>query len=512
MEKDSLLKSPAGWGDINEVVYASPQNVTGDASWLSVCCMWLTLPVSCVQGICGGLCQFVMAFMVLGCYCIQAIPQWLCCSAMGSAECGRPCILAPSWWRYVIGGLTALIANSRSRLALFIWEWKAFGEDEHFWHGEGFWSVKYEECSNIMKSHQRRSESFACIQACVPDLFATNLLLFLSNTGPESEWAHMRSALHSTLLDKGSTYYSERQKKLRGLIASDWPNAQVEDFNDKKKLQLIVVKCVFYMMFGVWLDNADADTLRAWRTKAVSFVLPRLVHRFLFNLLLRRVQGLRVDTVGLIEKHGLQSFILEINEKLPPKYRRTPAVKLCDEIMFAVGFAGIGGTCACCETLAAFLQCKIPAEASAHLISFEKYPTSAEMIAAYKSNPVTYIKEAVRIDPPVTSCTNVSKEERVVRFRGREYTMKENTLNQYTLSMANRDPSVFTNPDVFDPTRKELDMALTWNGAFGTRDEEKVYPRICPGRYLSLDVALAVVGHVVGHEEPYSPMLSCMGP
>lgn len=44
--------------------------------------------------------RFVMAFMVLGCYCIQAIPQWLCCSAMGSAECGRPCILAPSWWRY----------------------------------------------------------------------------------------------------------------------------------------------------------------------------------------------------------------------------------------------------------------------------------------------------------------------------------------------------------------------------------------------------------------------------
>ena len=201
-----------------QVVYASPQNVTGDASWLSVkrlalifavqspatpdllaksallgfsmlhvskprkspkvCCMWLTCPVSCVQGICGGLCQckpehtmpysdhctgsgagksqrcskaisfhscttklswthpilyllmsiafrypnvsnvsiciqprtachsrrkklrFVMAFMVLGCYCIQAIPQWLCCSAMGSAECGRPCILAPSWWRY----------------------------------------------------------------------------------------------------------------------------------------------------------------------------------------------------------------------------------------------------------------------------------------------------------------------------------------------------------------------------------------------------------------------------
>ena len=126
-----------------------------------------------------------MAFMVLGCYCIQAIPQWLCCSAMGSAECGRPCILAPSWWRYaawiatpgddncilqsyrkvtrslhdifsdqyrlcvchvwnelsvglehvtvsmvskdmaeVIGGLTALIANSRTFADLFAEKWQ----------------------------------------------------------------------------------------------------------------------------------------------------------------------------------------------------------------------------------------------------------------------------------------------------------------------------------------------------------------------------------------------------
>lgn len=128
------------------------------------------------------------------------------------------------------------------------------------------------------------------------------------------------------------------------------------------------------------------------------------------------------DEVGLIEKHGLESFIMDINEKLPEKYRRrlaillschresfpfccgkntvfgllrslvfceledstsitrTPIVKLCDEMMclgrpererereppettcrsamvrFAVGFAGIGGTSACCETVGAFLQ------------------------------------------------------------------------------------------------------------------------------------------------------------
>ncbi|CAK9012102.1 unnamed protein product [Durusdinium trenchii] len=501
MADTALLKTPAGWGDINEVVYAPPQNVAGDATWLSVFCMWLTLPISCVQGIIGGLCQFFMAFFVLGCYCCQCIPQWLCCSSMGSAECGRPCILAPAWWRYVIGGLTALIAQSRSRLALFIWEWKAFGNGDHFWHGEGFWSVTYKECSDIMKSNQRRSSSFACIQACVPDLFATNILLFLSNNGPDSEWAYLRSALHSTLLDHGCRDYIDRQKKLRSLVANDWPNPKISDLSDIDKIRLTVSKCVFYMMFGIWFSKEDAEILKGWRDMAVYFVLPRLVHRFLFNFGICRVQGLRVKTVGLIEKHGLESFIMDINEKLPEKYRRTPIVKLCDEMMFAVGFAGIGGTSACCETVGAFLQRKIPEEASAHLINFEKFPTNESMVEAFNSNPIAYIKESCRIDPPVTSATNVSKEERVIKLRGRDYTMSENTLNQYVLSMANRDPSIFPNPDVFDPSRKELSQALTWNGAFGTPDEEKVYPRICPGRYLSLDVALAVVGHVTGLKE-----------
>eukprot|EP00438_Fugacium_kawagutii_P002717 Skav222419 [mRNA] locus=scaffold2890:78649:98092:+ [translate_table: standard] len=212
-----------------------------------------------------------------------------------------------------------------------------------------------QECSDIMKSNQRRSSSFACIQACIPDLFATNILLFLSNDGADSEWAHIRSALHSTLLDKGASWYSERQKKLRSLIANDWPGAQVSDAWSCNR-PWVVVKSVFYMMFGVWLDHADAESIIGWRDHAVYFVLPRLVHRFLFNLLLRRVQRLRVR---LIEKHGLESFIMDMNAKLPEKYRRRPGTfKL--RFRFAVGFAGIGGTSACCETVGAFLQCDLP--------------------------------------------------------------------------------------------------------------------------------------------------------
>mmetsp|Transcript_67204 Transcript_67204/g.157627 ORF Transcript_67204/g.157627 Transcript_67204/m.157627 type:complete len:516 (-) Transcript_67204:275-1822(-) len=495
---EAALMQTESWGSIEEVVNAPVENVAGDATWLSVLCMWLTLPLNLIQGCIGGLCRFAMAFFVIGCYCCRCIPGWICCAAMASVKCGRPCILAPSWWRYVLGGFIALLANSRSRLALFIWEWEAFGKGDHYWHGEGYWSVTYEECSRITKSQQKRRSAFACIEACVPDLFASNILLFLPTGGPESEWAAIRKVLHAAMLDRGAYHYTERLQKLSSQIAAEWPEPKLTDFDDTEKLRLMVVKCVFFMIFGIWLDDNDALILRKWRDYAVFFVLPRLIHRFIFNFAIGRVKQLRVDTVGVIEKHGLQPMFVEMNKNLPEKYRRPTDVKLCDEIMFAVGFAGIGGTSACCETVGAFLQRKIPEEASAHLISFEKYPTTEDMLEAYKASPVKYIKESCRIAPPVTSATRVDPDERELLFKGIPYTMPPETLNQYVISMANRDTKIFENPDVFDPTRKELDQALTWNGAFGTPNEETVYPRICPGRFLALDVAQAIVGHVVG--------------
>ena len=85
----SHIMTPAGWGDINKVIGAPLQNVAGDAYWLSVFCMWRTLPISCIQGVIAGLCKAVTSFMVSGSYCCQCIPQWLCCSDVGSVECGQ---------------------------------------------------------------------------------------------------------------------------------------------------------------------------------------------------------------------------------------------------------------------------------------------------------------------------------------------------------------------------------------------------------------------------------------
>lgn len=83
-------------------------------------------------------------------------------------------------------------------------------------------------------------------------------------------------------------------------------------------------------------------------------------------------------------------------------------------------------------------------------------------------------------------------------------------LNQYVLSMANRDESVFPDPSKFNPDRPNLNKALTWNGAFGASNESD-FPRICPGRHLSLDIVRTVIGHVLGVSAEYDRALSAAG-
>merc|ERR1712151_958388 len=219
----------------------------------------------------------------------------------------------------------------------------------------------------------------------------------------------------------------------------------------------------------------------------------------LLNLGVRQVRKLRKDTVGIIEKHGLTDIFVQMNNGLPKHYQRTSGAKFCDELMFVIGFAGIGGTSACVETVGQFLQVKKPSESAKDQIDFGQFKTSEQMIASYREDSDAYIRETCRLDPPVTSATHRIKEAKSVDLAGRTITFPAGTLNQYVLSMANRDEIMFPEPTVFNPEREHLYKALTWNGAFTGNlvKDEDMYPRICPGRYLSLQVSKAIVNHAI---------------
>ena len=41
-------------------------------------------------------------------------------------------------------------------------------------------------------------------------------------------------------------------------------------------MQRKVSKCIFYMMFGIWVEDQEADVLAGWRKLAGQFILTRM--------------------------------------------------------------------------------------------------------------------------------------------------------------------------------------------------------------------------------------------
>eukprot|EP00927_Polykrikos_kofoidii_P030595 TRINITY_DN26311_c0_g1_i1.p1 TRINITY_DN26311_c0_g1~~TRINITY_DN26311_c0_g1_i1.p1 ORF type:complete len:518 (+),score=46.44 TRINITY_DN26311_c0_g1_i1:119-1672(+) len=483
--------SPLGtWGSIEAILREHPVDVPGDESWISVVGMWLY----CLPNFLVGLLAVRMPRLFVG------LSIGRCCSVRQSMTSGRPLRLAVVWWWYLISCVLHLITTG-SRMGVFQQMRHVFGLSEHWWFAGGLWCSSYERCAAITRSHQKRERAFGCLNAVTPEIFPPGLIIFLSAGSPGSEWAEIRTAMHRLFFDSHSESYRSRMARLPELVAKDWPNPGLEDLGTKSQglVQRLVCKSVFFCMFGVWLENGDASVLRGWRTLASQFVLPRLVQRFMFNHSVRKVKRLRAESVGIIERYGLQDVFTRMNEALPSEYRRSTTVRLCDEIMFVAGFAGIGGTCACIESTGAFLNVRCPQECAPGAIDFGVYQTSADMVTAYKAAPVAYIKETCRLDPPVTSATQVLAESTEESIDGKRLTFPAGNLNSYCLFMANRDPNMFPDPAVFDPTRSNLWKALTWNGAFRGQPEDAVdFPRICPGRDMSLAIAQVIIDRAVG--------------
>lgn len=411
--------------------------------------------------------------------------------------------MAPFIWRAIFATLLAFVRNSATRLKLFFFQWEAFGFSKYFFSGEGIWTPGYEEVVSILRGVQQRQSAFACVTAPVPDLFPSNILVFLPNTSAtpsESEWGAIRFAMHEFVFAK----IPERTPEIPGRIAGQWPNLQLTDLNDAALRGRVVTKSVFFALFGIWLEDADSDILASWVATAKLSIFPRGVQRLLFNIGINRMKNLRVETIRLIQRLNLQQLFVDMNDSLPEKYRRPTVVKLADEIMYILAFAGMNGTTACASSCVAFLQAKFPDESDESRIDFGRYSTPELMLEAYRKDPFNYIRETCRLDPPVTSATTSTAQDGTYDLAGRNLSLKAGTLQQYVISLAMRDEAVFAAPNLFNPDRPELDKTVTWNGAFSSRDgagrggkDEQAFPRICPGRWLAIDVVTAILNHAL---------------
>lgn len=549
---NAVTTGEAPWGNIEtNVLSKPPENVSADASWASVIGMWLLLPLNILQAIFGALLPIVY----------RNYSWW----AAQSVGCGRPFLLAWTWWRYVLTGLLALLlpcTGGGSRLRLFRWEWAAFGKGEYWYHGEGVWAWTYAMVDAIQKGSQARKAAFGCIAAAIPDLFPKGILIFLPNSGksPEAEaspaaeekneWWWMRQEFHKIFFAGNPGYY-ERLQNIGPYLKKNGVVRDRSKLDDKEYLNGLVVQCVMYVIFDayaeggtigstgldrsepanwdhaeyepIWLSPDEVSQMVNWRGYAAYWVLPRLLQRFLFNFLIGRVKGLRKDSADLVDRHRLRAPFEKMNSQLPVQYRSEYGVELMDKVFFIFGFAGIGGTSAGVESTGQFLQGKT-GEIGDGLVTF---PPGYDGLAMWKdgdsSTRHNFIREVCRLDPPVTSATtSFVAEKTILLYNGvgcpnacggnKETTFPEGTLNQYTLSMANRDPATFAEPQTFNPSREELDKALTWNGAFkstapGPEPDALAaqYPRICPGRKLSIYIIEAIINALILEDAPTAP-------
>merc|ERR1712107_422153 len=107
--------------------------------------------------------------------------------------------------------------------------------------------------------------------------------------------------------------------------------------------------------------------------------------------------------------------------------------------------------------------------------------------------------------PAVQGFTTKLREPMEITMFGESMVLPKGAPYKYSNSMANRDPTVWSDPLVFNPDRpwSEMGEVMAWNGQL-KHVLAKNYtgaPRLCPGHDLSLKIATHVCERLTRHLE-----------
>lgn len=112
-------------------------------------------------------------------------------------------------------------------------------------------------------------------------------------------------------------------------------------------IQRMIAKCIWWVVFGVWVEDVDAKILAGWRSEAENFVLPELIHRAMCNRRIKRIQQLRIDTGKLVEKYGVHRQLARMNNSLPKQHRpdELQNTKHCSQVKLGSNMFGDTNLC-----------------------------------------------------------------------------------------------------------------------------------------------------------------------
>ncbi|UJR18088.1 hypothetical protein I4U23_004988 [Adineta vaga] len=133
-----------------------------------------------------------------------------------------------------------------------------------------------------------------------------------------------------------------------------------------------------------------------------------------------------------------------------------------------------------------------PAPAKLAVTVIDRLWTDKEKnVPLFKKNPHNFIKECARLDKVVPTVNVLATNEIINEIQNEHIHIPENTPIHCSLVNANRDETIFQNPEEFLPDRSDLNKLIVWNGV----EEDIINPdrtkrpiRYCPGHDLALDV------------------------
>lgn len=155
-----------------------------------------------------------------------------------------------------------------------------------------------------------------------------------------------------------------------------------------------------------------------------------------------------------------------------------------EEILWTVMFAGYGGTS---NLVFEIIRTTIAKDPKTYVPLFEK-------------DPMAYILEGARLNPPVGGMNYFAyRERKVFTFKtGVSVTREPGDVGIAFCSPANKDPTVFKDAGAFKPGRQNAERLVSWNNEVA--DFKKCdtvagcaeAPRGCPGTFLSWRISAAV--------------------
>jgi len=414
----------------------------------------------------------------------------------------------------------------------------------------GIMTYRYLDVWDTLKQFQVRGPFFGNNKAARPGIWPPGVneqgsggsfLLWISGDKHTS----YRRALHAVVIGKYELI-KERFGMLQSILKPYLPAVPQDPAEFLSLIQKgdsateLVSRTVWFIVFGVKLDEEEFNWAKEWGSSAAFFILPQFVQNIALRLLEKRVTRMRRNMVtimcrrpGVIQLFDEFKALMNTTMVGGKDYSTLPVESFMDEIQFVVNFAGLLGTKQLLESTIYALNRQVnPGFVRDGEITFPETLTNKEgksvsYIDAYNEDPIAFLKEVARLDPPVTSANSLTQEPLTIDMPGcfgGKVDVPENSGNQYLISLAVRDEARFPNPKEFNPYRANIDDVLSWNATFPfpeerqgpkydpmaaptydpngavtdplplTAEQRNNWNRVCPGRNIALQTCAMILG------------------